>query len=85
MVKLFTQKITRAGNHMMRLSMLMLVLLISVSMLHAQTPAIKVAGTVTDSKGETLIGVTVKVKGTTTGVVTGRDAQFSGVDVTTSV
>jgi TonB-linked SusC/RagA family outer membrane protein len=77
MVKLFTQKINEAGSRMMRLSMLTLVLLIGVSMLHAQTPAIKVAGTVTDSKGETLIGVTVKVKGTTTGVVTDVNGKYT--------
>jgi len=77
MVKLFTQKITRAGNHIMRLSLLMLALSIVVSMAHAQNAAIKVAGTVTDSKGETLIGVTVKVKGTTTGVVTDINGKYT--------
>jgi len=61
----------------MRLSLLMLALSIVVSMAHAQNAAIKVAGTVTDSKGETLIGVTVKVKGTTTGVVTDINGKYT--------
>jgi len=77
MVKLFTQKITKAGNHLMRLSVLMLALSIIASIAHAQNAAIKVAGTVTDSKGETLIGVTVKVKGTTTGVVTDVNGKYT--------
>ncbi|OCX52163.1 TonB-dependent receptor [Mucilaginibacter sp. PPCGB 2223] len=77
MVKLFTQKITTAGGHILRLSLLMLVLLISASIVHAQNAGIKVSGTVTDPKGETLIGVTVKVKGTTAGVVTDINGKYT--------
>src|ERR1700754_5190161 len=77
MVKLFTQKITRAGNHILRLSMLMLALSIIVSAWHAQNAAIKIAGTGSASKGETLIGVTVKVKGTAIGVVTDVNGKYT--------
>lgn len=36
-----------------------------------------VTGTVTDQDGETLVGVTVKIKGTTTGTTTGQDGKFT--------
>ena len=39
--------------------------------------AIEVSGTVTDSKGETLIGVSVSVKGSTTGTITDLDGKYS--------
>lgn len=38
---------------------------------------IGISGTVTDSKGETLIGVSVSVKGSTTGTITDLDGKFS--------
>jgi TonB-dependent starch-binding outer membrane protein SusC len=45
--------------------------------IYAQDEAIQVQGTVTDTKGETLIGVTVKVKGSTTGITTNVDGKYS--------
>jgi len=77
MVKLFTQKFKKAGNHALRLSMLALVLLICVSTVLAQSTGIKVTGTVTDSKGEQLIGVSVKVKGTANGVATDVSGKYT--------
>ena len=41
-----------------------------------QDPAIQVKGTVKDTKGEPLIGVNVKVKGTTIGAITDFDGNF---------
>ena len=41
-----------------------------------QDPTIQVKGTVKDTKGEPLIGVNVKVKGTTTGAITDFDGNF---------
>ena len=41
-----------------------------------QEPTIQVKGTVKDTKGEPLIGVNVKVKGTTTGAITDFDGNF---------
>ena len=53
-----------------------LVVLFSMSV-HAQTTPIKITGTVIDPKGETLIGVSIKVKGTSTGTVTDINGKFS--------
>ncbi|WP_250318030.1 SusC/RagA family TonB-linked outer membrane protein [Pedobacter sp. B4-66] len=38
--------------------------------------AIKITGTVTDEKGNPLVGVTVRLKGTSTTTVTGRDGKY---------
>lgn len=43
----------------------------------AQTPGTEVTGTVTDVTGEPLIGVSVQLKGTTTGAITDIDGNFS--------
>ncbi len=40
-----------------------------------------ITGTVTDEAGETLIGVSVSVTGTTIGTITGRDGKYSLADV----
>lgn len=45
--------------------------------LHAQTGPIKISGTVSDSKGEKLIGVTVKVKGTAVAAATDVNGAYS--------
>ena len=42
----------------------------------AQTGTVNVAGTIMDEQGETLIGVSVQVKGTGTGVVTDYEGRF---------
>ena len=47
----------------------------------AQAQTISLAGIVMDDKGETLIGVSIKVKGTTTGVVTDYDGRFRINDI----
>ena len=52
-----------------------LVMLMQISMVHAQQ-GITVSGTVTDN-GETMPGVNVTVKGTTTGVVTDVNGRYS--------
>lgn len=41
------------------------------------TPPVNIKGTVTDAKGETLIGVSVVVKGTTTGTTTDMNGNYS--------
>lgn len=43
----------------------------------AYAQEIGISGTVTDSKGETLIGVSVSVKGSTTGTITDFDGKYS--------
>lgn len=43
----------------------------------AQDNSFQLKGIVKDSKGESLIGVTVQIEGTTTGTVTGLDGDFS--------
>ena len=42
----------------------------------AQSDRISVAGTVMDELGETLIGVSIQIKGTSTGIVTDYDGRF---------
>ncbi|MDR0961647.1 MAG: TonB-dependent receptor [Mediterranea sp.] len=54
---------------------LLLLLLLGVGGLHAQT--LRLSGTVTDEKGEGLIGATVVVKGLDTGVSTDIDGNYS--------
>jgi TonB-linked SusC/RagA family outer membrane protein len=70
-----------------RLSMLLLFVLFHLTIM-AQGQ-IKVSGVVTDDKGETIIGATVKVLGTTVGAATDIDGKFSlnareGADVSIS-
>ena len=43
---------------------------------YQQNKGIQVVGTVTDANGETVIGATVRVKGTTTGVITDVDGHY---------
>lgn len=56
---------------------LFMMLLITGSSLHAWARTINVTGTVTDDSGEPLIGVSVIVTGTKTGVATDFDGNFS--------
>ena len=76
MVKLFTQKISKLSQPGIWLLMFMLVMLIQAQTLQAQAP-VKVIGTLTDAKGETLIGVSVRQKGTTNGVLTDANGKFA--------
>ena len=57
------------------LSWLMAVFCLIPQMVLAQN--VSVQGTVTDENGETMIGVSVLVKGTNTGVITDLDGNFS--------
>lgn len=75
-MKIFTQKFSQLSKPGIRLLMIVFVILISGSILQAQSP-IKVSGTIVDAKGETIIGVSVKVKGTTTGVITNTNGKFT--------
>ena len=59
-----------------RFAWLTFVMLI-MSIINVNAQNIAVTGSVTDSKGEPLIGVTTIVKGTTTGTVTDVDGKFS--------
>lgn len=62
-------------NSFKRAALTVLVLTFSV-LSYAQTG--KISGTITDKKtGETLIGVTVKIKGTTKGTSTGADGKYT--------
>lgn len=58
------------------IGMLMLCFLMIASTVFAQGP-LKLTGTVTNSSGEALTGVTVVVKGTTNGSITDIDGQYS--------
>ncbi|OCX52502.1 hypothetical protein BEL04_13660 [Mucilaginibacter sp. PPCGB 2223] len=61
----------------MRLLLILPVLLLIFSAsLYAQS-SIKISGTITDGKGETVIGATVKVKGTTLGTVTDVNGKYT--------
>ena len=59
-----------------RFAWLLCVVLI-MGFINVNAQNIAVTGSVTDSKGEPLIGVTTIVKGTTTGTVTDVDGKFS--------
>lgn len=61
---------------MKRIKLLFVCLLLAVSAA-AYAQGQQVTGTITDTKGEPLPGVSVVVDGTTTGVVTGADGRFS--------
>jgi TonB-linked SusC/RagA family outer membrane protein len=50
---------------------------VSLKKAEVAIPPITVTGTVTDSKGQPLPGVSVRVKGTTTGIVTNVDGKYS--------
>lgn len=62
------------------LGLVLLLQLFAATFTYAQAP-VKVTGTVTDSKGEPQVGVTVKIKGTTTGASTSVDGKYT-LDVT---
>lgn len=47
------------------------------SSLFVKAQQITVTGSVTDEHGEPLVGVTVQIKGSTSGTVTGADGDFS--------
>ncbi|MEJ2881224.1 SusC/RagA family TonB-linked outer membrane protein [Pedobacter sp. GR22-6] len=57
--------------------MLVALLLMATSPIYAQQELIQVKGKVTDEKGETLIGVSVLVKGSTTGTATDKDGNYT--------
>ncbi len=62
----------------MRKLCLLFLLIMSMGILYAQTSQPKtVTGTVTDETGEVLIGVSVVLKGTTTGVITDASGVYS--------
>ena len=54
-----------------------LIMLLSFMAFTASAQSIKISGTVKDSKGEIIPGVSVKVKGTSTATVTSSDGKFS--------
>ena len=59
-------------------SIFFVVLLMCITVSFAQTNgSITVTGTVVDEKGESIIGVTVQVEGTTNGVITDIDGKYS--------
>ena len=63
-------------NHFTTLKKVMTSLLLSVSCLVAYAQQ-TVSGPVIDDAGEPLIGVSIQVKGTTTGAITDIDGNFS--------
>ena len=76
MVKLFTPNFLKATKPKSRLLLLLLMFLIQISTSYGQG-TIKVNGTITDAKGETLVGVSVSIKGTTAGTTTDANGKFS--------
>lgn len=59
-------------------SIFFVVLLMCITVSFAQTNgSITVTGTVVDEKGESIIGATVQVEGTTNGVITDIDGKYS--------
>jgi TonB-linked SusC/RagA family outer membrane protein len=77
MIKLFTRKFLQTGKRISRSLVLVIVFFIYASTLHAQNKPIKITGTISDSKGETLIGASIKVKGTGTGVLADVNGKFT--------
>jgi TonB-linked SusC/RagA family outer membrane protein len=57
--------------------MLLALLTVNLSVLTADAQQFTVTGTISDDSGETLAGVTVAVKGTNTGAVSGADGKYS--------
>ena len=63
-------------NQMKRIKLLFACLLLAVSAV-AYAQGQQVSGTITDTKGEPVVGVSVVVDGTTLGVITGADGKYS--------
>jgi len=77
MERIYTKSYLNSCKLLSKLSMaLCLTLLLSASAF-AQGTLIKITGTVKDSKGEPLVGVSVKLKDTKTGISTDVDGKFS--------
>lgn len=60
-----------------RLKLILLVAILQLISTVSYAQAIKLAGTITDSKGDPLPGVSVKVKGTSIGASTSNDGRFN--------
>ena len=59
----------------------MFVLFLSCLSVNTLGQSLTVSGTVTDEKGEPIIGASVLVKGTTNGVITDMDGNYNLIDV----
>lgn len=66
-----------------KVKLFMLMIMLQLLSIVAYSQSLRVTGTITDSKGEPLPGVTVKVQGETTGVSTSISGQYS-IDVPNS-
>ncbi|MES2648805.1 MAG: SusC/RagA family TonB-linked outer membrane protein [Bacteroidota bacterium] len=64
---------TRAGKYLHLMKLILIVLVLSFQTLHAQN----VTGTVRDDAGKALPGVSVQLKGTTTGTTTNESGKYS--------
>jgi TonB-linked SusC/RagA family outer membrane protein len=78
MIKTITQNLFRPDKRSVkRLFKLVAIILMCTSKLYAQNGAIKIIGTVTDDHGETVIGATVKVKGSTNGTLSNINGNYT--------
>jgi len=81
MERICTQNIFTSGKTSitatMRLLLIIPVLLLMFSASVYAQGSIKISGTITDGKGETVIGATVKLKGTTVGTVTDVNGKYT--------
>jgi TonB-linked SusC/RagA family outer membrane protein len=78
MIKAYTKKVCTQGSLKISIGGLMLSLLLLITTFSAMAQStFKVTGTVTDAKGETLIGLSVRVKGTTNGTLTDVNGKYT--------
>jgi TonB-linked SusC/RagA family outer membrane protein len=73
----YTQSNFKSCNTLLKPALMLVLMLVFSASLLAQGGLTKITGTVRDSKGETLIGVNVLIKGTKSGIATDVDGKFS--------
>jgi TonB-linked SusC/RagA family outer membrane protein len=76
MIQLFTRIYLNQCVPLLQRVVLVLLLMLPVSILQAQTASIKVSGTVIDSKGQPLVGVSILVKNATVGTASDINGKY---------
>lgn len=77
MTKLITKKPTKAKKRMASLLIFCAIIFNLVPLSQAQNTKINITGTIVDSKGEAVIGASIKVKGATTAATANIDGKYS--------
>jgi hypothetical protein len=76
MIQIFIQNLVKPGRPLLTGWLLVFLLTVFFYSAYAQKAGFKVTGTVFDSKGESVIGCTVKLKGTTIATSTDVNGNF---------